>query len=220
MKEAFRQWGLPQRFRVDNGFPWGGWNDLPPDLALWLIGYGVEMVWNRPHCPQENAQVERSHGVLKPWSEPETCPDVATLARRLCEAARRQREVYPSVKGASRLRAYPSLTSNPREYSESDWSLDRVCEFLAKGRWRRHADKVGQISLYNRRYSIGRAHGNQDVFVHLDAQTREWFVQDSRGTEIARHPAREITAEAIQSLKVTHRRNSKRSEEPAQTTTS
>jgi hypothetical protein len=41
LRRAFADWGRPERFRVDNGVPWGSWGDLPTDLALWLIGLGV-----------------------------------------------------------------------------------------------------------------------------------------------------------------------------------
>ena len=42
-RHAFGRWGLPWRDRVNNGHPWGLNSGLPPDLALWLIGLGVEM---------------------------------------------------------------------------------------------------------------------------------------------------------------------------------
>ena len=83
LRGIFVQWGLPAQLRVDNGAPWGSWNDLPPDLALWLIGLGVGMIWNRPRHCQANGHVERAHGVLQQWSEPARCPDVAALPQRL-----------------------------------------------------------------------------------------------------------------------------------------
>src|SRR5256885_693134 len=36
-RRVFVHWGLPDRVRVDNGYPWGTSRDLPPELALWLI---------------------------------------------------------------------------------------------------------------------------------------------------------------------------------------
>ena len=39
-RRAFARWGLPDRVRVDNGYPWGTPRDLPSELALWLIGSG------------------------------------------------------------------------------------------------------------------------------------------------------------------------------------
>ena len=40
-------------------------------LALWLIGLGIEVIWNPPRCPQANGVVERSQGTGKRWAEPE-----------------------------------------------------------------------------------------------------------------------------------------------------
>jgi hypothetical protein len=43
-RQVFVRWGLPDRVRVDNGYPWGTPRDLPSELALWLIGLGVEPI--------------------------------------------------------------------------------------------------------------------------------------------------------------------------------
>jgi transposase InsO family protein len=60
--------------RVDNGWPWGSaQQDLPPVLSLWLIGRGVQVVWNRPGRPQQNGVVERFNGLLDQWAEPDRC---------------------------------------------------------------------------------------------------------------------------------------------------
>jgi transposase InsO family protein len=62
LRNTFKRWGRPLRFRVDNGVPWGSSGDLPPDLVLWLLGLGVETVTNPPRRPQDNGVVERSQG--------------------------------------------------------------------------------------------------------------------------------------------------------------
>ena len=62
-RHVFVRWGLPDRVRVDNGYPWGSSRDLPPELALWLIGLGVEPIWNPPAQPTRNPKVERSNGL-------------------------------------------------------------------------------------------------------------------------------------------------------------
>jgi transposase InsO family protein len=67
--------GVPQHIRVDNGIPWGQEDGLPFSLALWLIGVGVDMIWNHPRRPQENGVIERFNGVLEQWGEPEQCPN-------------------------------------------------------------------------------------------------------------------------------------------------
>ena len=59
LRQAFRRWGMPECLRVDNGNPWGNWNDLPTAFALWVVGLGVRWHWNEPCCPQQN---RRSNG--------------------------------------------------------------------------------------------------------------------------------------------------------------
>jgi hypothetical protein len=61
--KVFEQWGKPGSMRVDNGEPLGSSSGkMIPALALWLIGQDVEMIWNPPHCPKQNAVVERMQG--------------------------------------------------------------------------------------------------------------------------------------------------------------
>ena len=79
LRLAFGRWGRPERIRVDNGAPWGSSGDLPTDLALWLIGLGIEMIWNTPRRPQENGVVERSQGTAKRWAEPRACATAEEL---------------------------------------------------------------------------------------------------------------------------------------------
>jgi hypothetical protein len=76
LRKLFRLYGLPQGLRVDNGSPLGSGSDLPTDLALWLIGLGVDMPWNHPNRPQENGVVERSQGTGQCWAEPNACSSV------------------------------------------------------------------------------------------------------------------------------------------------
>src|SRR3954447_3252919 len=115
LRRTFQRWGLPDRVRVDNGHPWGSRNDLPRELALWLIGLGVGVIWNRPRCPRMNGVVERSQGVTQQWIEPETL-EPAQVQGRLDWAIRIQRELYPAIQGQSRVAAFPALLTPRRPY--------------------------------------------------------------------------------------------------------
>jgi hypothetical protein len=83
--------------RFDNGGPWGSDGDWPPDLALWLIGLGVDVHYNDPRAPTQNAVVERSQGTSKRWGEPQTCASAQELQKRLRRFDSIQRAVYPSL---------------------------------------------------------------------------------------------------------------------------
>jgi hypothetical protein len=210
LRQAFGRWGLPRRMRVDNGTPWGSAGDLPTDLALWLIGLGVEMIWNPPRCPRANGVVERSQGTGKRWTEPQTCPDVAALQRRVEEQDRLQRERYPSIGGRSRREAFPGLEHSGRAYQTqeeaSHWELDRVLEHLADYVLVRRVDGRGTISLYNRSRYVGRLLGGQEVYVSLDPIEVEWVYSDRDGHGYRRQKAEELTADRICRLQVSHHR--------------
>lgn len=207
MQHAFGRWGLPSCLRVDNGKPWGSWSDLPPVLALWLIGLGIEMLWNPPRRPQHNGVVERSQGTAKRWAEPQTCTGVDELQQRLSADDRLQREKYPLIKGLSRWQLFPDLCHSRRPYRIADetdlWDLERVLTHLAGYAVTRRVDRTGQVSVYNRNYYVGVVHGGQTIYVMFDAQSREWLFTDRDGKQLRSKPAVEINAERIRTLDLT-----------------
>jgi hypothetical protein len=210
LRRAFGRWGRPERFRVDNGVPWGSWGDLPTDLALWLIGLGMEITWNAPRRPQENGVVERSQGTAKRWAEPGACVSAEELQRRLEQMDGIQRQEYPSVRGRSRLEAFPQLAHSGRTYSRAweraHWSLAAVAAHLAGYAVRRRVDKSGMVSLYNRNHYVGVIHQRKTVYIMFDPEVREWIFADEEGRQLRRQAATEISRETIIGLTVTNRR--------------
>ncbi len=176
-------------------------------LALWLIGLGIGLIYNRLRHPQENGAVERFHALVEPWGEPEQCPNFAAWQERLAWLSRTQRERYPAVGKQSRIEAFPDLVTVARPYDPlkeaQHWDLERVKTYLAQGLWNRRVDQAGRITLYHIPYRVSRALRGQRVFVGFDPPTSSWVVQDRTGREIRRHVAREITAETIMNLEVT-----------------
>jgi transposase InsO family protein len=207
LRHAFSRWGLPGGLRVDNGTPWGSWSDLPPTLALWLLGLGIEMVWNPPRQPQKNGVVERSQGTGKRWAEPHTCASAGELQQRLDDDDRLQREQYPVVKTLSRWQLFPELAHSGRRYrataEKKSWDLDRVRQHLAGYAVPRKVDCTGQVSLYNRNYYVGVVHAGQTVYVMFDPHNSDWLFANADGNQLRSQPAVEITAERICSLKLT-----------------
>lgn len=211
LRRAFDRWGRPERFRVDNGVPWGSAGDLPTDLALWLIGLGMEVTWNTPRRPQENGVVERSQGTAKRWSEPRACATAEELQRRLEEMDGIQRREYPSVGGRSRWEAFPELAHSGREYTSrwegAHWSLEAVGAHLASYAVPRRVDKSGTVSVYNRNHYVGKIHQGKTVHIMFDPEAREWIFADEKGQQLRSRPAREISRESIMGLMVTNRRH-------------
>jgi hypothetical protein len=210
LRHQFTRWGRPERFRVDNGTPWGSAGDWPTDLALWLIGLGVEMIWNPPRRPQENGVIERSQGTGKRWGEPHTCPNADALQRRLDKMDCIQREVYPHRQGRSRWEVFPDLNHSGRSYSKAwekrQWNIDFVLAHLADYSAVRHVDRQGQVSVYNRNHYLGKRYSGRDVYVTLDPLDRQWVFSTQEGVQLRRKEAEEITHKRVLNLQVTHRR--------------
>ena len=212
LRQLFGRWGMPQRLRVDNGFPWGATGGLPTELALWLIGLGVGVIWNPPRRPQSNGVIERFQGVGKNWGEPHTCADADELQRRMDDLDRLQREEYPYCQEASRIDVYPELKHSGRRYEEAkeqeQWSLTRVLEYLASNTLTRKVDAGGRVSIYDRSRWVGKKHAGKTVYITLDPEDKYWVIEEDKGVVLQRKPAGELTAEAIRTLSVARPRGS------------
>jgi hypothetical protein len=65
-EHAFREYGLPEAIRTDNGTPFAGWGlGRLSRLSVWFIRLGIRPVRGRPHHPQDNGRHERMHRTMK-----------------------------------------------------------------------------------------------------------------------------------------------------------
>lgn len=208
----FEQWGLPKGIRFDNGKPWAnpGQPHVPTALALWLVGLGITVTFGRPRQSTDNAVVERSHGVLAAWVEPQQQVGQVELQAELEDFAQLQRAVYPSCKGQSRLRAYPDLLQVQRHYErtkdENLWQIQRVMDYVANFRFQRRVEKNGRITHFTQEYSIGRHYAARDVTVYLDAEKHEWIIEDTHGEILKRFQAKQLNYPTIAHLEMVYRK--------------
>jgi hypothetical protein len=204
IRGQFGRWGRPAAVRVDNGVPWGNWNDLPTPLALWLIGLGVAVHWNAPARPQQNPKVERSQGTGKRWAEPGQCQSVAELQANLEEADRIQRQEYPTPAGPSRWALFPGLTHSGRRWTAAwearAWSLAAVEAHLAEYVAVRRVSQSGHVTVYDHGRYVGVQYAGAQVLVQYDPDGHAWLIADGAGRELRRQPAPEITVQGIMTL--------------------
>jgi hypothetical protein len=190
LRRAMSLWGRPCIIQADNGSPWGSWSDLPPPLASWLIGLGVQMRWIPPRRPQKNGVVERSHGVTQAWAQPEQCTSAEQVQERIDREDVVQRELYPHEGGLSRLQMYPGSRHSGRTYDEeweqANWSWQRVLDHLSEYAVDRRVDSSGKIGLYHDKVYVGVVLRGRQVIVQFDPQTAEWVVADAEGKELTR----------------------------------
>ena len=90
-EEAFKEYGIPNRIRSDNGPPFGsvGVGRLTR-LSVNLIKAGVTPEWIRPGHPEENGRHERFHLTLK---QDVANPPKATLANQI-ESMKQFQDIY------------------------------------------------------------------------------------------------------------------------------
>src|SRR5687768_7555342 len=66
-ERVFKEYGLPQAIRTDNGVPFASPNALfgLSRLSVWWLRLGIEIERIKPGCPQQNGRHERMHLTLK-----------------------------------------------------------------------------------------------------------------------------------------------------------
>jgi putative transposase len=152
MEAAFREFGLPQAIRTDNGEPFAsvGIGGLSR-LSVWWMKLGIRPERIRPGKPQQNGRHERMHRSLK---QATAQPPAANL-RRQQEAFDRFRQEYNwerphealEMKTPAELylpngRSYPARLGEP-DYS-GEWEIRRVgpCGTM---RWQKAKIFVGKV---------------------------------------------------------------------------
>jgi hypothetical protein len=206
LRAAFTRWGLPGALRLDNGYPWGNWSELPTALALWLAGLGVGLKFNPPRRPRDNGVVERSHGVSKAWAEVATCHSVAELQTRLDEMDQIQRQEYVLRDGKSRWELFDGLRSKRQEYDARRegalWQERLARQYLAAVVARRRVDSQGRVTVYAAPYYVGVIHRLCLCLVQYDADAGEWVFTGEDGRQWCHRKAEQVTAARVRSLTV------------------
>lgn len=172
----FKKWGKPKAIRVDNGEPFGSSEpSTTTPLALWLIGYGIHVIWNKPACPQQNGKVERAQSTSRRWSEIMKCADFDTAQKQLNEAARLQRDCFEvsRLKNQTRKQAFEGLYTPIRTWDDETFEPMKVYQFLKNKKYIRKVSSNGQITHFSHKPTIGDAFKGQYVSLKLDIDVQE-----------------------------------------------
>ena len=131
----FREHGLPQAIRNDNGAPFAshGLGGLT-QLAVWWVRLGIRLERIEPGHPEQNGRHERAHRTLKEQTASPAAENLAAQQEAFVRFARefnweRPHEALGQKTPASLYqpspRPYPERLPEPREYP-SDWLRRRV----------------------------------------------------------------------------------------------
>jgi hypothetical protein len=193
MEAAFREYGLPEAMRTDNGEPFGsvGLGGLS-GLSVWWLKLGIRPERIRPGKPQQNGRHERMHRSLK---EATAQPPAANLRAqqqafdRFCQEYNWDRPHQalamktPADLYVASSRIYPSRLREP-DYS-GEWEVRSVgpCGTM---RWRNEKLFVGKVLA-------GERIGLESVG---DGEWKLWFFDypmglfDERKGSISKLPSR------------------------------
>lgn len=210
--QIFEKWGKPKAIRVDNGEPFGSpESSTTTPLALWLIGFGIHVIWNKPACPQQNGKVERNQSTSRRWSEVMKCPDFETAQKQLDEAARIQRDDFPvsRLKNQTRKETFPEIYTIFRPWDDSVFNPILVYQFLQTKKFVRKVSSNAQISHFGHKHNIGVAHKGQYVCLKLEVTIVEnaepvvaWAVSDSNEKLIKTMPITYLSKQNLLDLNV------------------
>lgn len=201
VNHCFEAEGLPKCIKLDNGEPlvYPSERDLPTLTVLWWIGLGIEVVYNKPRCPQQNGTVEGLQGICFRWSDPAQRDSVVALQSAVNEANRIQRCVYRlrKEKYQTRIQIYPHLATNPRRFHIQAFVFDRVKQHLKQKVWQRKVKKNGGIKFYATEIYISQALAGQDVTITYDPIEPQWIIRDANGVLLKTSNKALITEEMI-----------------------
>ena len=206
MQQRFEQWGLPGSIRVDNGKPFGDPQRCSiPELALWLTGLGIGVIWNRPRTPRDNAKVERMQATNSRWTEVEQCYSCSELQTKLDRAAVVQREHYQvrRLGRKSRKELYPELWTNNRTYNaQTAFDINKVTTYLSQLSFVRKVNKKGVFNFYAQRVYVGYSHSNKTLCLRYDTVSNCFRLTDQSNTAIGYIQADNFSQEHILGLNV------------------
>jgi hypothetical protein len=205
MVNCFKRWGLPRSIKVDNGKPFGDPQmSSVPEMALWLIGLGMEVIWNPPRCPRENAKVERMQGTTACWAEVYACGDLERLQQALDKAGIIQREKYEvrRLKGKTRKQVYAALWANPRKYGALSFDIQKVYQYLSKVLFKRKTNANGSLYFYGQNVYVGTRHKRKIVDITFDVRKKCFSVSEEAEEVFGYFAADNFTEQSIRKLNV------------------
>jgi transposase-like protein len=207
LRRAFLRYGLPERVSLDHDsvfYDNTSASPYPSTLHLWLIALGVDVYFIQQKPPAEHSVIERAHQTINQQAVAgQTFADASTLQQSLSDRLDFLNHRFPSrsLGGQPPLLACPQAQHSGRFY-RLEWEQDmldmqRVYNYLAKGRWFRRTSSQGQFSLGSQRYNVGKDLADQTLEITFDSQTLELECLSEDGSQEVRLPIQGLSTTAL-----------------------
>jgi hypothetical protein len=168
---------------------------------VWLLALGVQVRFTRKRCPTDHANTLRTHQTMTAQALlGQTYPSHAADVGQDWMNADRSSTTTCSVALSTakrRKRAYPHAIHSGRSY-RPEWeeellSLEKVCNYLAQGRWFRGVRSNGYFGGGRYQYYLGKHFARCGVAIRFDPDTTTLMCQLEGSEESIGLPAQGIT---------------------------
>jgi transposase len=203
LRRAFVNWGLPEQVSLDHDsvfYDNASASPFPTILHLWLIGLDVEVRFIKKKPPAEHSIIERTHQIVTQQAiVGQSFSDGLDLEKRVSDRVDFLNLRYPSLSlgGQPPLMACPAAKYTHRpyrlEWEEEMLEMQRVYDYLSKGRWFRMTSSLGQFSLGAHRYNVGVHFPRITLEITFDTQTHEFVCLTEDGNTTMRFPSQGLT---------------------------
>src|SRR2546421_4108324 len=203
LRRAFLTYRLPETLTLDHGTVF--YDNTPPSpfptrLHLWLLALGVQVRFTRKRCPTDHAIIERTHQTMTAQALlGQTYPSHTALWASLDERREVLNHHLPNRAHSQKppLEAYPGAIHSGRSY-RPEWeeellSLEKVCTYLAQGRWFRGVRSNGFFGLGSYQYYLGQHFAQHRVALRFDPEALALICLPEGCEETIRLPIQGIT---------------------------
>jgi hypothetical protein len=207
MRRAFVQYGLPEQISLDHDsvfYDNQTASPFPTVLHLWLIGLGIEVRFIHKPPPAEHAIIERTHRTVTQQAVlGQTFADQADLQKMLTDRINFLNCDYPSrtLQGQPPMTAYPQAKQTARpfrlEWEKEALDLQRIYDYLAKGRWFRLTSPAGMFALGAQRYNARTKFARQTLEITFDPLTCQFVCLPETSPDTFRLAAKGLTKEIL-----------------------
>jgi len=146
---VFKEYGLPQAIRTDNGYPFAsvGVGGLTR-LSIWWLKLGILPERIRAGCPQENGRHERMHRTLKEATAAPAQSNFAKQQQSFDEFRQEYNEARPH-EGLGKKRPASVYTKSSREYPSRVEEVSYPDQFIV-----RRVKTNGELKWHGKRYYV------------------------------------------------------------------
>ena len=160
---TFRKYGLPESILIDNGTPWGSYQETRSYtfLEVWMMHLGMQVIHSRPYHPQTLGKDERLHRTL----EAELLQGLTLANLQECQTYfDRWRHMYNTERPHEAL----GMDVPAAHYQPSPRPFPEVLPPILYPPHAivRKVDVTGRISFHGRTFRVGKAFRGQPVALY------------------------------------------------------